>query len=570
MKKQGDVHVMLKTLRNRLFVVGYLLLGTAIASSPLYAEGWFVSHDIAPHLQRIFAVSHEIRLGDYYPRWLALALYGKGLPDLNFYSPAFYLLVSWLHVIGIPLAVALKLFCFALSLMGAGGVYLWVKKYSDTSGALLSASLYLFLPYRFLDIFVRGAIPEFAALSLLPWLFYAMDLSFTQKGRYRGIGLAALASAALVLTHHLSALIIMPFAAVYFAWHAFTSRKEPRAILWSALGPAAGAGLSAFYWLPVVFEMRHLSYFESPVNIFDHFVYPSQWFASQWDFGLSVPGPGDGMSFQVGYALLGVTAAGVFSLGWLPSQIRRFGLVLLVLGSFGLFMTTEYASFLYEVVYPLQLIQFPWRFLGPATLFFVVFAGLITANALVGIRAWCRWGLLVLVLVISISLSSEHRAVKLQEAIDLDVLEAETVRLNQVGGWGMAREFMPKWANFDPNGFVSSPLWIAPRHYAERISELAVKGSRMQFRIDAESQAHIIIPWYYFPGWRAQAGDVSIPVVPDANGFVSFALPPGAYQVSVWFGSTWPRITGWIVAAVTMLAFLVGGVYRQRVMRDTP
>ena len=561
---------LLGTHRNRLLVLGYLLLGTAIAGTPLYAEGWFLSHDIAPHLQRIFAVSHEMRLGDYYPRWLSLALYGKGLPDLNFYSPAYYLLVSWLHVAGIPLALVLKTVCFVLSLVGAWGVYLWMRRYSCTSGALLSATLFLFLPYRFLDIYVRGAVPEFAALSLLPWLFYALDLSFSQEGRRHGIGLTALISAALVLTHHLSALMIMPFAAIYFVWHSYACRKEPRAILWSALGPAAGAGLSAFYWLPVVFEMKYLSYFENPVNVWDHFVSPFQWFISTWGFGLSVPGPDDGMSFQIGPALLGVVAAGGCTITWLPPQLRRSGLLLLILGTFGLFMTTEYASVLYEVVYPLRLIQFPWRFLGPATLFLVAFAGFLSANSLFLRRSWARWGLFALILAVSVSLSSEHRAVRLQEAIDLDALEAETVRLNQVGGRGVALEFLPKWATFDPNGFVNSPLWIAPRHYAERISELAVKGSRMQFRIDAESQAHIIIPWYYFPGWRAQAGDVSIPVVPDANGFVSFALPPGAYQVSVWFGSTWPRITGWIVAAVTMLAFLVGGVYRQRVMRDTP
>jgi len=539
------------------FVLAFLLMGTAIASTPLYAEGWFISHDIAPHLLRIFATCHEVRLGDLYPRWLSLALYGKGLPDLNFYSPAFYLVVSWLHVLGIPLSLALKALCFSLSFLGALGTYFWVKKYTNAPGALISATLYLFIPYRLLDLYVRGALPEFAALSLLPWLFYAIDRSFSADKARLGIFLTALISAAIVVTHHLSAIIVMPFGLAYFGWHVVAARSDKRKLRVALLGPLAGAGLSAFYWLPVVTEMKHLAYFENPVSVWDHFVYPPQWFDSKWDFGLSVPGPEDGMSFQIGVVLISTVLLAIPTLFWMPRQARKFGLVFLGLGSLGLFLTAHYSSTLYELIYPLQLIQFPWRFLGPATLFLVAFSGLATTAPWLEKFSWFRWALLAVVFVASVNLSSGQRAVRLQEAIDLDALEKETIATRQVGGKGMAREFMPKWANFDPDIAIKSTLRVEPSQYLGAISHFQTKGATMTFSVAADQTLTLTVPWYYFPGWQATANGSQILVATGQDGFITFNLPPGVHKVKIWFGSTWPRTTGWIAALTTLFLLLM-------------
>ena len=60
-----------------------LVILAAIASSPLRFEGWFHAHDSIAHLERLFAVSYNIRNGDLYPRWLSMACLGKGSPFTN-------------------------------------------------------------------------------------------------------------------------------------------------------------------------------------------------------------------------------------------------------------------------------------------------------------------------------------------------------------------------------------------------------------------------------------------------------------------------------------------------------
>ena len=87
------------------------------------------------------------------------------------------------------------------------------------------------------------------------------------------------------------------------------------------------------------------------------------------------------MGFQIGYALLLFL---MISLGCLifSKEMRRFGIATLCLGLFGLFMTSASSSAIYEIFSPLQYLQFPWRFLGPATLFLAAFSGIASAYIL--------------------------------------------------------------------------------------------------------------------------------------------------------------------------------------------
>ncbi len=541
----------------RLLVIVILLMGTGIACSPLFAPGWFSGHDFVTHLERIFAVRFEMQQGDFYPRWLSQAAYGKGLPDLNFYSPAWYLVVSWLHFLGIPLAIVLKTSCFGLFFLGAGGMYVWMRRYCDVTGALIAAILYLFTPYHYLDLYVRSAYPEFAALALLPWLFHALDLSFSPKDCVRGIMLTAITSAAIVLTHHLTALMIIPFAMLYFGWHAISLKTNRRKILIAAIGPLLGAGLAAFYWLPMVIEMRYLINFQNMSAIWEHFVYPSQWFRSFWGFGASVPGMNDGMSFQIGAVLVGVGALAFSMFPAVPPDERKFALVLLVLGLFGLFMTTVFSTALYDLFPPMHYFRHPWRFLGPATMFLAAFAGLITRGQPLSRFLWMRWALLGMILVSCIALSVKQRTA-IRFPFDLDVNEEKLIESKAIGGAHYDSDFLPKWATFDPDRPINSILWRWQPDKFTTVSGVAVHGATLRFILTSPKPLSITIPWFYFPGWKVAINGMAAPVDIAPGGFITFKVAKGTHTVSLWFGSTWARIAGWAIAGATLL--MMGGL----------
>jgi hypothetical protein len=544
------VNMISSSMRDKLIVFSVLVACTIFASWPMLLDGWFTSHDFFAHNYRFFAVLHEMRNGDFYPRWLSLALYGKGLPDLNFYSPAFYLWIAWLRMVGLTLTVALKLTCIVLFFVGALGIYQWLKKYTDTAGALISATLYLFIPYHFLDLYVRGALPEFAALALLPWLFHSIDLSFTNEERYRGVVGVSVFSAALILTHHLTTVMTIPFAAIYFGWHASTTRGA-RKMIFAALGPIIGAGLSAFYWLPAVTELRYLKYFKDPISVFDHFVYPHQWFNTVWNFGGSVPGPMDEMSFQIGTVLLCAVMLTTLVLPFMKKEITRFALLLLFLGLSGLFFTSEYSSFAFKIIYPFQLVQFPWRFLGLATLFFAAFCGFLTC-ALEGRRKPYRWLLLGVVVTGSLIFSIDQRTVASRSIVDVDESLEKYIKL---GGSHVALEFLPKWANFDLNRELPPTPWVLPSH--QKYENFEIKNSFISFDMNAYSPSYVVIPRFYFPGWNLTINDIPVNIQIDKTGFIAYSISAGNHHVRLWFGTTQSRVAGWAISLVSTLIILI-------------
>jgi hypothetical protein len=68
-----------------------------------------------------------------------------------------------------------------------------------------------------------------------------------------------------------------------------------------------GLGLSAFIWAPALAARQYAAInraVEGYGRYSNHFVYLHQLFYSPWGYGLSVPGPEDGMSFALGWSHL--------------------------------------------------------------------------------------------------------------------------------------------------------------------------------------------------------------------------------------------------------------------------
>ena len=89
-------------------------------------------------------------------------------------------------------------------------------------------------------------------------------------------------------------------------------------------GGIAGLGLSAAFWLPMLLERNYVrvdQWFGGRYDFRGHFVYLFQLFSPNWGFGVSVPGPLDPISFQIGAVALIFATIGVLML-W-----RRTGLV---------------------------------------------------------------------------------------------------------------------------------------------------------------------------------------------------------------------------------------------------
>ena len=227
------------------------LLVSLPACLPLAQPGFFVSDDGLFHLYRVAALGDALSQGLLYPRWFSEFGFGYGQPVLHFYSPLSYYLAALFLPLG---ALTATKIAFALGfILPALTMFAFARRWWGDAGGLLAAVVYTFFPYHLADGLLRGALAEHLAFLWPPLIFLTLlpgeTGPVTPRGQAWRWAAHALAWAGLILTHHLSALMLAP------RWAgAVICLAGRRRILSAAASFSAALGLSAFYWLPVLAE----------------------------------------------------------------------------------------------------------------------------------------------------------------------------------------------------------------------------------------------------------------------------------------------------------------------------
>jgi hypothetical protein len=274
------------------------------------------------------------------------------------------------------------------------------------------------------------------------------------------------------------------------------------------------------------------------------------------------------MSFQIGAVLASFAGLSALALLVLPPRQRRFGIIALLLGGVALFLTTRFSAPIYRIP-GFSYVQFPWRFLGPAGMFLAAIAGLLASLAQLRRPGPVATLIVLASIVASVAFSGEHRTVSGRiPTSDQAHFEQKALHDRLIGPLTRAGEYLPAWAPDDDR--VMIPVWPQPIARGARIEELRAGGSSMSFSIAAAGPAPttVTVPWYFFPGWRVRVDARETAVGVDANGFLTFTVPPGDHRISVRFsGTTWDRATGWALGAAS-LGLLVMAAGRRRRHRD--
>jgi hypothetical protein len=343
------------------------------ACLPLAAPGYFFdAHDAHHSVFFLVEFDQAIRDGVLWPVWGPDHALGFGYPLWLVYAPLAYYVAEAFHLLGLGFTAAVKA-TWALSfVVGALGMYRLARRWWGDAAGLVAAMAYTYAPYHLVQIYVRAALAEFVALAWFPWVLLAFA-ELWDAPRLRQTVRAALAFAALLLTHTVSSLVFAPLLIAFLAtkWvgdlaaarrrmhdakrETSNVKREPSNVKrepsnvkrepsnvkrqtsnvkpptsnlqppTSSLQPPIsslqslvfGGLLAAIFIVPMLFERRYIveaQWVHDTYNYQQHFVYPSQFFGPDWGFGYSVKGPGDGMSFQLG--LLPFIAALVGIIGW--------------------------------------------------------------------------------------------------------------------------------------------------------------------------------------------------------------------------------------------------------------
>lgn len=188
----------------------------------------------------------ELAQGNAYPRWLPLSHHGLGSPVFYYYPPLAFYLGSIFVLAGLKTYSAMLASFFVASVLSGVGAYLWLS--GQSRSPLLGAAFYVIAPYHTFDFYMRGALAEYVAIALMPFLMLGLRQIF--EGKNAGIAVAAVAYAALICSHLPLALLVSVFLiGPYAAWR---GSRAPRVLLASSIALGLGVLTAAIYLVPAL------------------------------------------------------------------------------------------------------------------------------------------------------------------------------------------------------------------------------------------------------------------------------------------------------------------------------
>lgn len=352
-------------------------------------------HDITPLIwgQAFF---EGVQAGWLYPVWLPQLWYGFGLPVFQFYTPLYYWVVALWQGLGFNILTATQI-VLALSLIGAWWfTYSLAREFLGKVASILSASLFIWAPYYLSLIYMRGAFPEFWALSLVPLLLWSITRLMRVGGRLY-FSLSGGVMAILLLSHTLTAGLAIPLVLLYSAYLYWFEEDFRTSLWWPIVAIGLGGLLTAFHWFPAVMLTGHIN---PNILISGDFAYYNNF--PSFNNLINVMSVRAQSWKSLGWIHLGLVLVAIIGFREMLSQLwaRRI-LALTIPIIILLFLVLPYSDFVWNTLPWLEYLQFPSRLLGPTSLLVALLAGVLMESFVHNERAkhYSVVGILILVMI---------------------------------------------------------------------------------------------------------------------------------------------------------------------------
>ena len=564
------------------------------------------THDGHIHMHRIRALADALRAGVPYPRWFPDYSFEYGYPVLNYYPPLFYYPSAFLKLAGVDMVASLRLPIAAGFALSALWMFRLARQFFAVWPAAACVICYQFHPYRILDLFERGAFPELTAFMWLPLVsFYGIQAvaalsrqgngatvdaeSPLRRARTHGPILvkAGLAFGGLILTPHLTALMVAIFFAIVLA---ILSLQRHRAGAFSPISAglavagfaSVGILLTAWSTLPVLLEMNWVNVGKGVAfdawmdhmagwnDLFEPALIYSYSYSENPTFFLPI------YTIPIGIFAIYVVAASK------AGNLRFITFVVLSSTILAAWLTTAASYWLWaSVEFLFEKLQFPWRW----QMFVALGTSLLLAACLEQLQVLRRLPAYT-VPIVSIACSMY---IVLYSTLGLDYptddgshnQEYSAPALwqmnsqswdrdsegNRIGSW--PREFLPVWVDVDPRS-IGGPPWeeLQMTDSNETLAVVPVRWGLLQHRFQVTTQQafRLLFHQFYFPAWQVTLDGIQARVEPASQlALASVEIPPGTHDVvfawgptrSVWLGRILTAV-GWIVVFALLCLGSIG------------
>lgn len=509
---------------------------------PYFKDGFFPTHDGEWAVVRLSEMYREVKDLQLPARLSGYLNFQYGYPLFNFQYPAPYYIGVVLVFLKFGFVNAIKLL-FALSvILSFFSMFMLSKSVwkSNLAGAI-SSIFYVYVPYRIVDLYVRGSLGESLSFVLFPLILLGIKRLYENRN-ILNVFIVALLYGLLITMHNIMAVLfglIILFIVIsalvkkqiIFLAHLFL------AILYSLC-------LSAFFWIPALFEKNLILLSKVPIANRDlYFADFSKLLIPKWGYG--TPTDINGFSYQIG----------------IP-QILIFILVLVLLitkkktkdakTAFFLVITTlifsalmfPQTSFIWSLTPLLSEINYPWTNLSVIMLLISLLSGY-----LVSFGKWFKsfgFAFAILAMVMIIPNAKPQATVNRGDSFYL-TNQATTTSSN---------ELMPLWVKDKPQKQWDEK--IENINGKEAIETLQISSNKILFRTFLASERTIQVNTIYYPGWKAYVNNKEWLISYDnPKGVIRLNLIKGENSVGLFFRETPIRILGDLISLLSFLSLPV-------------
>jgi uncharacterized membrane protein len=499
-------------------------LVVAIATAvmvPTFLFGIPSNRDLINHFRFALPFFDSLKAGHLHPGWLAESNSGYGDASFRFYPPALYYLLSIFRLLTGDWHAATLLTFTSIFITGALGIYGWTRTLFSSSTALWASTLFTLAPYHLNQFYQASMLAEFAACSVLPFVFWFVERT-CQKRSLQNVAGLAIAYSLLILTH-LPLAVIGSLALLVYGLIRLQSPNYKSQI--AALGTAVGLGLlaSACYWVTMIAEKNWIRADSIQAD-------PSVDYRKNFLFSTFSPDNLNvwWMNILVLFSLAMFCPALLLLRRSIRENLPRSIAPLLIVLILAMLMATPLTLPVWWLFRPLQETQFPWRWLGILSMV----APILTAASIPG---WLRlargkWrpvSLLALSgVAISLAFSFSHIV---REAKFLSPAEFRAT-LNSIPGSTGVTQWLPVWAK-DNVKKINNNVDIPGR----TVQIDSWQPEKRVFSISAGEAAEARVKTYYYPHWVAKSSGQNLQVNPSEDGVLLISVPGAITTVSLEF-----------------------------------
>lgn len=557
---------------NKYLVFILILVFSFFAFKPLLVNGFFPIHDDT-QVARSFEMTKALKDGMFPVRWSQDLGYGFGYPIFNFYDPLPYYVSGLIGLFGFDALFATKLMVILAILLSGFSMYLLSKEFFGKKGGLFSSLLYILAPFHAVEVYVRGDFAENFAYAFIPLLFYGL-IKIHKNYSWKYVSITALSYASVILSHNLTAMMVTPFVAFFIFYLLIRERKNfVKNLIRFSSGLLIGVLISAFYFLPAIFEMKYtdvLSQIGGGANFRDHFACVSQLWISQWGYGGSVKGCIDGLSFMVGkyhiflsVLMFSVSILFLFSKKYseiLSKEKETFYFIIFLFISFllSVFFMLGVSRPVWEIIKPMEFFQYPWRFLILASFFASFIGGSLLFVLEMFIKDKNKFFLLTFVIFIFMIFVSLKFFIP-QEILSKNSNDYTSKHALNWEASKISDEYLPK-GFMVPQSEEQIPDITNLTTPELSIKILQRKTQYTKLELNVVREGYYILPLSYFPAWKARIDGKQVEVKQGLRGTI-MSFPKGKHILELSFVETPIEKTANFISLTGILLLFAGIIH---------